>query len=82
MDHAENTTKPSIHAERAYALILSGVAECDTALEQRLLLDSLVCQCAVFTRILSGEQEFFDLLERLKYIDLNRADGLLPQQNH
>ena len=82
MDHAENATKPSIHAERAYALILSGFIECSTALEQRLLLDSLVCQCAAFTRILSGEQEFFDLLERLKYIDCSHADWLLPRQNH
>lgn len=82
MDHSDNTIRPSIHAERAYALILSGVAECNTALEQRLLLDSLVCQCAVFTRMLSGEQAFFDLLERLKYIDPDSPNGFLPEQSH
>ncbi|HCE5827441.1 TPA: hypothetical protein NHK69_003946 [Pseudomonas aeruginosa] len=82
MDHSGSNKKTSIHAQRAYSLILSGVAECNTALEQRLLLDSLVCQCAAFTRILSGEQEFFDLLERLKYIDLDSSNGFLPKQSH
>lgn len=42
MDHTGNNGT-SIHAQRAYALIMSGVAECDTALDQRLLLDFLIC---------------------------------------
>lgn len=82
MDKPGNRTRASIHAERAYALILSGVSECDTALDQRLLLDSLVCQCAAFTRMLSGEHEFFQLLERLKYIDFVTPDDLLSLQKH
>ncbi|AIQ99560.1 hypothetical protein JY494_09905 [Serratia marcescens] len=57
MDHSDNN-RTSIHAQRAYALIMSGVAECDTALDQRLLLDSLICQCAVFTRILGANANF------------------------
>lgn len=82
MDHSDSNKKTSIHAQRAYSLILSGVAECDTALDQRLLLDSLICQCAVFTRILGGEREFYDLLERLKRIDLDVAGDLMPATQH
>ncbi|CAP41716.1 MULTISPECIES: hypothetical protein [Pseudomonadota] len=82
MDHSDSNKKTSIHAQRAYSLILSGVAECDTALDQRLLLDSLICQCAVFTRILGGEREFYDLLEKLKRIDLDVAGDLMPATQH
>ncbi|EPB9494643.1 TPA: hypothetical protein L4Q76_001633 [Pseudomonas aeruginosa] len=82
MDHSDTNKKTSVHAQRAYSLILSGVAECDTALDQRLLLDSLICQCAVFTRILGGEREFYDLLEKLKRIDLDVAGDLLPATQH
>ncbi|MBS3685122.1 hypothetical protein [Klebsiella quasipneumoniae] len=81
MDHSDNDGT-SIHAQRAYALIMSGVAECDTALDQRLLLDSLICQCAVFTRILGGEREFYDLLEKLKRVDLVTAGDLMPATQH
>ncbi|CAI1202373.1 hypothetical protein [Serratia ficaria] len=81
MDHSDNNGT-SIHAQRAYALIMSGVAECDTALDQRLLLDSLICQCAVFTRILGGEREFFDLLEKLRRVDLDTAGDLMPATQH
>lgn len=81
MDHSDNN-RTSIHAQRAYALIMSGVAECDTALDQRLLLDSLICQCAVFTRILGGEREFFDLLEKLRRVDLDTAGDLMPATQH
>ena len=49
MDHSDNNGT-SIHVQRAYVLIISGVAECDTAMDQRLLLDSLICPWAVFTR--------------------------------
>ncbi|EPP5101065.1 hypothetical protein ACUQRY_001329 [Enterobacter hormaechei] len=82
MDHSDSNKKTSIHAQRAYSLILSGIAECDTALDQRLLLDSLICQCAVFTRILGGEREFYDLLEKLKRIDLDVAGDLMPATQH
>lgn len=81
MDHSDNNGT-SIHAQRAYALIMSGVAECDTALDQRLLLDSLICQRAVFTRILGGEREFHDLLEKLKRVDLDTAGDLMPATQH
>ncbi|HAB5395080.1 TPA_asm: hypothetical protein GB599_01215 [Salmonella enterica subsp. enterica serovar Mbandaka] len=81
MDHSDNNGT-SIHAQRAYALIMSGVAECDTALDQRLLLDSLICQCAVFTRILGGEREFLDLLEKLRRVDLDIAGDLMPATQH
>ncbi|EMC2289014.1 hypothetical protein VB661_002672 [Salmonella enterica] len=81
MDHSDNNGT-SIHAQRAYALIMSGVAECNTALDQRLLLDSLICQCAVFTRILGGEREFYDLLEKLKRVDLDTAGDLMPATQH
>ncbi|GKT02121.1 hypothetical protein AVKW3434_22050 [Acidovorax sp. SUPP3434] len=82
MNLTDSTTKPSIYAERAYALILAGVTACDSARDQRLLLDSLVCQCAAFTRLLCGEQQFFDLLERLKYIDFSVPEGVLPARSH
>lgn len=81
MDHSDNNGT-SIHAQRAYALIMSGVADCDTALDQRLLLDSLICQCAVFTRILGGEREFFDLLEKLRRVDFDTAGDLMPATQH
>lgn len=81
MDHSDNNGA-SIHAQRAYALIMSGVADCDTALDQRLLLDSLICQCAVFTRILGGEREFFDLLEKLRRVDFDTAGDLMPATQH
>lgn len=81
MDHSDNNGT-SIHAQRAYALIMSGVAECDTAQDQRLLLDSLICQCAVFTRILGGEREFYDLLEKLKCVDVNVAEGFVQSTQH
>ncbi len=81
MENSDNNGT-SIHAQRAYALIMSGVAECDTALDQRLLLDSLICQCAVFTRILGGEREFFDLLEKLRRVDLDTAGDLMPATQH
>ncbi|MBK0032579.1 hypothetical protein IBT47_09810 [Erwinia sp. S43] len=82
MDQSDSNKKTSIHAQRAYALILSGVAECDTALDQRLLLDSLICQCAMFTRILGGEQEFYDLLEKLKRVDLDVAGDVMLATQH
>ncbi|UXS00090.1 hypothetical protein [Agrobacterium tumefaciens] len=82
MDHSDNNGGTSIHAQRAYALIMSGVAECDTALDQRLLLDSLICQCAVFTRILGGESQFYDLLEKLKRIDLGEVGDLMSATQH
>lgn len=81
MDHSDDNGA-SIQAQRAYALMMSGVAECDTAQDQRLLLDSLIFQCAVFTRILGGEQEFYDLLEKLKCVDLDTAGDLMPAIQH
>lgn len=81
MDHSDNNGA-SIHAQRAYALIMSGVTGCDTAQEQRLLLDSLICQCAVFTRLLSGEREFYNLLEKLKRVDLDTAGDMMPATQH
>ncbi|SUD31449.1 Uncharacterised protein [Pseudomonas fluorescens] len=82
MDSPDNATKSSIHAERAYALIMSGVAECKTARDQLIQLNSIICQCAVFTRILSGEQELHELLERLMYVDTDVEGGLLSIQRH
>jgi hypothetical protein len=81
MDNSDDNGT-SIHAQRAYALIMSGVEECDTALDQRLLLDSLICQCAVFTRILGSEREFYDLLEKLKRVDLDIAGDLMSATRH
>lgn len=66
MDSPDNKKKASIHAERAYALIFSGVITCESAVDQRMLINALICQCATFTRIISGEQEFLALIERLK----------------
>jgi len=82
MNGSDSASKPSIHAERAYALILSGVSECETALDQRLLLNSLICQGAIFARLWTSEKEFHELLERLKYVDLEVYGGLLSMQNH
>ncbi|MEX5447814.1 hypothetical protein [Stutzerimonas stutzeri] len=72
----------SEHAERAYTLILSGVANCKSAEDQLLLLQSLVCQCAVFTRMLSGDEAFFALLEQIRHADIEMEDMVLPQQIH
>lgn len=82
MDNSDSDLKPSVHAVRAYDLILSGVAQCETALDQRLLLNSIICQGAILARILTGEVEFHDLLERLKHVDLGVAGGILPMQSH
>lgn len=72
----------SEYAERAYTLILSGVANCKSAEEQLLLLQSLVCQCAVFTRVLSGDEAFFALLEQIRDVDIEAAEMVLPQHIH
>lgn len=82
MDNSDSASKPSVHAVRAYELILSGVAQCETALDQRLLLNSIICQGAVFARMLTNEVEFHELLERLKYVDLDVDGGILPNQSH
>ncbi|WP_082303413.1 hypothetical protein [Pseudomonas meliae] len=71
MERSNDQTKPSIYAETAYQLILSGVNQFQSEEDQRLLLDSLLCQCAVFARLLGGEQAFHDLLGRLKTIDFD-----------
>lgn len=81
----KKTTYPesaSEYAERAYTLILSGVANCKSAEEQLLLLQSLVCQCAVFTRVLSGDEAFFALLEQIRDVDIDAAEIILPQHIH
>ncbi|WP_273828846.1 hypothetical protein [Pseudomonas sp. SBT1-2] len=83
MEHSENPIKPSIHADRAYALILSAVLKCETAQDQLLLINSILSQCAIFVCMLSGEQEFHALLDRLKCVDLEEiSDGLRPQKIH
>lgn len=77
------TTKPSIHADRAYTLILSAVLKCETAQDQLLLINSILSQCAIFICMLSGEQEFHALLDRLRCVDLEElGDGLQPQKIH
>lgn len=70
----------SEHAERAYTLILTGVMDCQSAEDQLLLLQSLVCQCAVFTRMLSGDEAFLALLEKIRHADIEVADAVLPRQ--
>lgn len=67
----QNQEKPSIYAETAYDLILSGVKKFQSEEDQRLLLDSLLCQCAVFARMLGGDQAFQELLERLRDFDFD-----------
>lgn len=69
MDRLNSQAKPSIYAEKAYQLILSGVNQFQSEEDQRLFLDSLLCQCAVFARLLGGRQAFEDLLDRLKAVD-------------
>jgi len=71
MDQFNNQTKASIYAEAAYNLILSGVNQFQSEEDQRLLLDSLLCQCAVFARMAGGEQAFQDLLDRLRAFDFD-----------
>lgn len=71
MDRLSKDDKPSIYAETAYQLILSGVNKFQSEKDQRLLLDSLLCQCAVFARVLGGEQAFQSLLERLREFDFD-----------
>ncbi|RTB44114.1 hypothetical protein [Pseudomonas aeruginosa] len=67
---------PSVYAERAYELILQGVMQCDSAEDQRLLLKSLLRQCATFSRTLGGERQFLSLLERLKEVDMETEGQL------
>ncbi|OCX15316.1 hypothetical protein L1F06_013125 [Ectopseudomonas hydrolytica] len=71
-----------IYSEKAYELILAGMTECSTIEAQCMLLDAVVCQCALFTRVLGGEQMFLDLLERLKLIGLDMADAEMPLTHH
>ncbi|MCK2094541.1 hypothetical protein [Thauera aromatica] len=82
MDRLSDSLESSIYAEKAYQLILSGVQECHSAKDQRLLLESLMCQCALFSRILGGEQEFHALLERLKTIDFDTLGHMMPPTWH
>lgn len=73
MDRLDSQTKPSIYAEKAYQLILSGVNQFQSEEDQHLFLNSLLCQCAVFARLLEGRQAFEDLLDRLKTVDVEAA---------
>ncbi|WJV25507.1 MULTISPECIES: hypothetical protein [Pseudomonas] len=70
------------HAERAFDLIQSGITECGTGEEQRLLLESILCQCAAFTRLLSGEEEFLALLDRIRNVTNDIASEHWPKQLH
>ncbi|TRO24306.1 hypothetical protein EQ826_17550 [Ectopseudomonas mendocina] len=82
MDRLSEFPKSSIYAEKAYELILSGMKQCESAEDQRLLLESLMCQCALFARLLNGEQEFQALLKRLKDIDSDMFAELMPLTRH
>ncbi|MGP3790556.1 hypothetical protein [Pseudomonas sp. B392_1p] len=82
MDRLSDIPKSSIYAEKAYQLILSGVQQCHSPEDQRLFLDSLVCQCALFARLLNGEREFHALLERLKQVDFDTIGDLMPPTQH
>lgn len=61
----------STYAEAAYKLISNGINSFKTAEEQCQFLDSLVCQCAIFTKILNGEAAFQSLLERLSQVEID-----------
>lgn len=82
MDQLEKGAKASIYAEKAYQLILQGVKEFKSAEDQRLLLNSLLCQCALFSRIWEGEHVFFELLDRLKQVDLGDIEDIFPPTQH
>lgn len=82
MNEADDSKTPSKHAERAYELILAGMTNCQTVEEQHLLLHSLLCQRAVFSRMINGEQHFFELLEKLKFVDIDNGDSVLPRVTH
>ncbi|WP_409315192.1 hypothetical protein [Pseudomonas putida] len=73
--------KPSVYAGTAYELILTGVRKFQTEEDQRLLLDSLLCQCAVFARMFAGEQAFLELLSRLRNFDFD-VEFDDPNQTH
>lgn len=75
MELYKKHSTPSIYATKAYELILSGVSQFDTKLDQGLLLDSMMCQCAVFTRMLGGEHAFYDLLDRLRNFDFDSEES-------
>lgn len=72
MDRLSGQAAPGIFAGTAYQLILVGVNQSQTEEGQRLFLDSLLCQCAVFARLLTGEQAF-----RI-YLDGCRISILMP----
>ncbi|PAU51933.1 hypothetical protein BZL41_26215 [Pseudomonas sp. PIC25] len=82
MDRLRKEAKASIYAEKAYQLILQGVREFHSAEDQRLLMNSLLCQCALFSRLWEGEQVFFDLLDRLRQVDLDDIGEIFPPTHH
>lgn len=51
MDSPDQNMDTRIYAEKAYELILAGITECRTIEAQCMLLDAVVCQCALFTRV-------------------------------
>ncbi|ELI8127078.1 hypothetical protein ABWA82_000570 [Yersinia enterocolitica] len=69
--------KISVHAKRTYSFILSGVVE--YVMDQCLLLGIRIHQGTVFTHNHVGECGiFYDLLERLEYIERHVAGNLMP----
>lgn len=82
MDRLSNEATPSIYAKIAYELLLSAVSKFPAEEDQRLLLDSLLCQCVVLTRVLGGERAFQDLLGRLRDFDFDAELGLAAGSVH
>ncbi|QLF92114.1 hypothetical protein HW090_02380 [Pseudomonas sp. ABC1] len=74
MDRLDDDIKPSIYAQTAYEMILSGVQQFQSEYDQRRFLDSLLCQCAVFSRMFGGEEEYLGILDKLRTFDFDAAD--------
>ncbi|RDS87722.1 hypothetical protein DL347_28755 [Pseudomonas fluorescens] len=52
----------SAHLQKSYELILAGIEDYGSLEEQRLFIESLICQCALLTRVTSGEEAFHALM--------------------
>ncbi|WP_025128602.1 hypothetical protein [Pseudomonas sp. PH1b] len=82
MESFDSQVKPSIYAKMAYELILRGVHRFQSETDRRLFLNSLLCQSALFARMLSGEEAFQDLLDRLKNFEFETEFQELVAQVH
>lgn len=69
----------SAHLQKSFELILGGIEGYGSMEEQRLFIESLIFQCALLTRVTSGEEAFHALmlsLDSMTYDELERITML------